>query len=150
MNLHHFLLIIHLIAATIWIGGHLTLSIVYLPLALKKRKPNIILNFERKFERLGLTSLITLAVTGIIMAYNFGITIDSWFNFSGSFEKVVSGKLLLLMLTIVLALYTQFFVIPNLNKYNLKKIAFSIISVTLIGIVMLVLGSTLRYGGILF
>lgn len=148
MTLHHILLIIHLIAATIWIGGHLTLSIVFLPVALRKKEPLIILNFEKKFEPLGISSLITLIITGIWMAYDFGITYQSWFYFSGSLEKVVSIKLVLLMLTFVLALYTQIYVIPNLNKYNLNKIVFSIISVTAIGLSMLILGSTIRYGGI--
>jgi putative copper export protein len=148
MTLHHILLIIHLIAATIWIGGHLTLSIVFLPVALRKKEPLIILNFEKKFEPLGISSLITLIITGIWMAYDFGITYQSWFHFSGSLEKVVSIKLVLLMLTFVLALYTQIYVIPNLTKYNLNKIAFSIISVTVIGLSMLILGSTIRYGGI--
>jgi len=147
MTLHHILLIIHLIAATIWIGGHLTLSIVFLPVALRKKEPLIILNFEKKFEPLGISSLIALIITGIWMAYDFGITYQSWFYFSGSLEKVVSIKLVLLMLTFVLALYTQIYVIPNLNKYNLNKIAFSIISVTVIGLCMLILGSTIRYGG---
>jgi len=148
MTLHHILLIIPLIAATIWIGGHLTLSIVFLPVALRKKEPLIILNFEKKFEPLGISSLIALIITGIWMAYDFGITYQSWFYFSGSLEKVVSIKLVLLMLTFVLALYTQIYVIPNLNKYNLNKIAFSIISVTVIGLSMLILGSTIRYGGI--
>lgn len=148
MTLHHILLIIHLIAATIWIGGHLTLSIVFLPVALRKKEPLIILNFEKKFEPLGISSLIALIITGIWMAYDFGIAYQSWFYFSGSLEKVVSIKLVLLMLTFVLALYTQIYVIPNLNKYNLNKIAFSIISVTVIGLSMLILGSTIRYGGI--
>ncbi|WP_149206918.1 CopD family protein [Flavobacterium johnsoniae] len=148
MTLHHFILIIHLLAATIWVGGHLMLSIVFLPSALRKKDPNIILNFERKFETLGMSSLITLVITGIWMAYDFGVTIDTWFTFSGSFEKVVSAKLLLLFLTIICALIAQFRIIPNLNESNIKKMAVLIITVTLIGVTMLILGSTLRYGGI--
>jgi len=34
---HHFLLIIHLLAATVWIGGHLILSTRYLPEAIKTK-----------------------------------------------------------------------------------------------------------------
>lgn len=148
MTLHHILLIIHLLAATIWIGGHLTLALVFLPAALRQKDPCVILNFEKKFEPLGLSSLAALIVTGIWMSCDFGVRFDSWFTFSGNFEKTISFKLTLLIITILLALYTQIFVIPNLNKNNLPKIAFSIISVTTIGIVMLILGSTLRYGGI--
>ena len=148
MTLHHLILIFHLIAATVWIGGHLTLAIVFLPVALRQKDPYVILSFEKKFEPLGLSSLATLIITGIWMSYDFNVKFDSWFTFSGSFEKTISLKLTLLILTVLLALYTQIFVIPNLNKNNLPKIAFSIISVTTIGIVMLILGSTLRYGGI--
>jgi putative copper export protein len=148
MALHHFILILHLIAATIWVGGHLTLCIIFLPEALRKKDPSIILKFERQFEPLGMSALLTLAVSGIWMAYDFGITLGTWFSFSGGFEKVVSIKLLLLFLTIICALIAQFRIIPNLNQYNLNKMAVLIITVTLIGVTMLILGSTFRYGGL--
>lgn len=148
MTLHHFTLILHLIAATIWVGGHLTLCTVFLPEALRKKDPSIILKFERKFEPLGMSALLTLVASGIWMAYDFGVTADTWFSFLGGFEKVVSLKLLLLFLTIICALIAQFIVIPNLNQYNLKAMAVLIITVTLTGVTMLILGTTLRYGGI--
>lgn len=148
MKLHHFLLIIHLISATIWVGGHLVLSIRYLPLALKQKEPAIILNYEKKFEALGMSSLLLLIITGIIMAYDFGVSFDSWFSFSSGIEKVVSVKLLLLLFTFLLALIAQFSIIPNLSKHNINKMAVLIISVTLIGVTMLILGSSIRYGGI--
>ncbi|WP_264551154.1 copper resistance protein CopD [Flavobacterium sp. N2038] len=148
MTLHHFVLVIHLLAATVWVGGHLLLSICYLPLALKKKDPQIILNFERRFEALGMSSLILLIITGIWMAYDFGVTSETWFSFSGGFEKVISIKLLLLLLTFICAICAQFFVLPNLNQNNIKKMAVIILSVTTIAVTMLILGSTLRYGGI--
>ncbi|MFD2942406.1 copper resistance protein CopD [Flavobacterium notoginsengisoli] len=148
MTLHHFILIIHLLAATVWVGGHLLLSISYLPKALRKKDPQIILNFEKKFERLGMSSLALLIFTGIWMSYDFGVTIETWFDFSGGFEKVVSAKLVLLFLTFVCAICAQLYFIPNLNQYNMKIMSLIILTVTLIGVAMLVLGSTLRYGGI--
>ncbi|MBE8724349.1 copper resistance protein CopD [Flavobacterium hungaricum] len=148
MTLHHLILIFHLIAATIWVGGHLLLSICYLPEALKKKDPQIILHFERKFEKLGMSSLFVLICSGIWMAYDFGVSYQTWFSFSGGFEKVISIKLLLLFLTFIFALCAQLYFIPKLNPNNIKNMAFVIISVTTIGVAMLVLGSTLRYGGI--
>jgi len=148
MTLHHFVLIIHLLAATVWVGGHLLLAICYLPTALKKKDPHIILSFEKKFEALGMSSLALLIITGIWMAYDFGITIETWFHFSSGFEKVVSLKLILLFCTFFCAVCAQFFIIPNLNKNNIKKMAVIILTVTSLGVAMLVLGSTLRYGGI--
>jgi len=148
MGLHHVILIFHLLAAAIWVGGHLLLSFCYLPAALKKKDPHIILEFEKKFETLGMSSLVVLIITGIWMAYDFGVTFETWFSFSGGFEKVISIKLILLFLTFFCAVCAQFYVIPNLNETNIKKIAVIILSVTAIGITMLILGSTLRYGGI--
>ena len=37
MDRHHILLIIHLISATIWVGGHLILLLGFLPKALKHK-----------------------------------------------------------------------------------------------------------------
>ncbi|WP_281233130.1 copper resistance protein CopD [Flavobacterium gelatinilyticum] len=148
MTLHHFVLILHLLAATIWVGGHLFLAVCFLPAALKKKDPHIILNFEKKFETLGMSSLVVLIVTGIWMAYDFGVTYETWFSFSGGFEKVVSIKLILLFCTFFCAVCAQFYVIPNLTPNNIKRMAVIILSVTSIGVTMLVLGSTLRYGGI--
>ena len=148
MTLHHFVLIIHLLAATIWVGGHLLLAICYLPTAFKKRDPKIILNFEKKFEALGMSSLVLLIMSGTWMAYDFGITLKTWFHFNSGFETVISLKLILLFCTFICALYAQFVVIPNLNKNNIYRIAIIILTVTSIGVAMLILGSTLRYGGI--
>lgn len=148
MTLHHFVLILHLLAAAVWVGGHLLLAICYLPTALKKKDPQIILNFEKKFEALGMSSLVILIASGTWMAYDFGVTFETWFSFSSGIEKVVSFKLLLLFLTFVCAFCAQFFVLPNLNETNISRMAVIIISVTTIAVTMLVLGSTIRYGGI--
>ncbi len=44
---HQILLIIHLISASIWVGGHLYLCICLVPKALFQKNPDHILNFER-------------------------------------------------------------------------------------------------------
>ena len=148
MKLHHLLLILHLICATIWVGGHLILSIRFLPKALKKKDPNIIIDFEKEYGAIGMPALVILIITGIWMAYDFGVPIKEWFSFSSNIEKVVSTKLTLLFITFAFALNAQLNVIPELNKKNMKLMAFHIISVTIIGIIMLILGSTVRYGGL--
>lgn len=147
MKLHHFLLLIHLLSAAIWVGGHLILCIRFLPEALRKKEPRIISDFEKRYEPIGMPALFLLIITGIWMAYDFGVPIQKWLSFSGNIERVVSTKLLLLLLTFAFAIHAQLSVIPKLDKNNLKKMAFHIIAVTLIGITMLVLGSTVRYGG---
>jgi len=147
---HHLLLIIHLLSATIWVGGHLILTFGHLPQALKTKDQNIILNYEKKYEPVGMSALVLLVITGILMAYKYGVSLDYWFQFASPIEKVISTKLLLLFLTVAFALSAQFRVIPKLksNPEKLAEMAFHIISVTIIGVLMLVYGSFIRFGGI--
>ena len=72
MYTHHILLILHLVAATIWVGGHLVLAIGYLPKALKHNDFSYIGNFEKTYEPIGMPSLLVLVITGILMAYDYG------------------------------------------------------------------------------
>lgn len=147
---HHLLLIIHLLSAAIWVGGHLLLAVGYLPQALKEKNQNIILNYEKKYEPIGMTSLVLLIVTGIMMAYKYGIGIEYWFHFETPIEKVVSTKLVLLLLTVLFALSAQFRVLPKLRKSaeKLPEMTFHILSVTLIGVLMVIVGSFVRFGGL--
>lgn len=145
---HHILLILHLLAATIWVGGHLVMAITILPTALKQKRPEMILAFEHTYGKIGMPALVTLIVSGIWMAYDFGVPVSDWFSFASPMEKVISTKLTLLLLTFALAISAQRRVIPNLTAKRLPEMAAHIIAVTLIGVSMLILGSTMRYGGI--
>jgi uncharacterized membrane protein len=62
------LVLLHVLGATIWAGGHLILSIAFLPKALKERKLNIILDFEKQYERVGIPALLLQVITGFWMA----------------------------------------------------------------------------------
>lgn len=147
---HHLLLVLHLISAAIWVGGHLCLAIGILPEALKKKDYTLITQFEKKYEPIGMSSLVVLVITGIWMALQFGVTPGQWFSFSNPLERVVSVKLLLLFSTVLFAISAQTRVIPRLatNPGKLNEMAVHIIGVTTLGITMLILGSFVRYGGI--
>ena len=147
---HHLLLMVHLICAAIWVGGHLLLVFAYLPKALKEKNQHIILEYEKKYEPIGMPALALLVITGIMMAYKYNTGIESWFHFATPIEKVVSTKLALLFVTVLFALSAQFRVLPKLNNNpeKLPEMSVHIISVTTIGVLMLILGSFVRFGGI--
>lgn len=147
---HHFLLIVHLLCAAIWVGGHLMLVFAYLPKALKEKNQHIILEYEKKYEPVGMPALALLVITGIMMAYKYGVGVEHWFHFATPIEKVVSVKLALLFVTVLFALSAQFRVLPKLknNADTLPEMSIHIISVTTIGVIMLILGSFVRFGGI--
>ena len=150
MYTHHILLVLHLIAATIWVGGHLVLAIGYLPKALKHKDFSYIGNFEKTYEPIGMPSLAVLIVTGILMAYDYNAGFSSWFSFATPIERVVSLKLTFLLTTVCFAISAQTRVLPKLRKGQLNKLpemAVHIICVTLIGVLMVILGSLVRIGG---
>ncbi|WP_314204142.1 copper resistance protein CopD [Capnocytophaga bilenii] len=151
MYTHHILLVLHLIAATIWVGGHLVLAIGYLPKALKHRDFSYIGNFERTYEPIGMPSLLVLVITGILMAYDFGATATTWFHFQYPVERVVSLKLFCLLTSVCFAISAQTRVLPKLRKGHIEKLpemAVHIICVTLLGVTMVLLGSLVRIGGL--
>lgn len=147
---HHPLLILHLLGSAVWVGGHLVLAFGILPEVLKKKDPEILLNFERKFEKIGIPALLIMVISGVWMAYQFGVGVSRWFQFADPIETVISIKLLLLFCTVLFALSANIFVLPKLSAAKLPLMAFHIISVTALGIAMLILGSFVRYGGFTF
>src|SRR5690606_18007789 len=113
---HHLLLIIHLTAAAVWVGGHLYLALCVLPGVLRNKDTGQLLHFEKSFEPLGIPALLLLVVSGIWMSLQFGISWGEWFSFSTPVERVVSIKLLLLLTTVLLAISAQTRVLPKLRK----------------------------------
>lgn len=145
---HHLLLIFHLLGACIWVGGHLVLALGILPEVLRKKDPEILLNFERKYEKIGMPAFLIMIISGVWMSYQFGVKWNDWFHFANPLETAISLKLIFLFATILFALSANIFVLPKLSPKTLPLMAFHIISVTLLGIGFLVVGSFIRYGGI--
>lgn len=48
------LLLLHILSATIWTGGHIALSVAVLPSALKESSPEALLDFESAYEKVGM------------------------------------------------------------------------------------------------
>lgn len=146
----HLLLILHLVGATIWVGGHILLCTVILPQVWKEKSVEKLFNFESRYEWIGMPALLVMLITGVRMAYLYNVKIADWFAFETPIERVISLKLSLLFAIVMLALSAQFYVLPRLktNIHKLPLMAFHMIAVTLISLTMLILGSFVRYGGI--
>ncbi|NRR92169.1 CopD family protein [Winogradskyella undariae] len=139
------IIFLHIICATIWTGGHLILALGFLPKALSKNDFSIIEQFESKFERIGIPALLILVITGIYMASIY--TTDFFkFDFSNHQNKHIYIKLILLLCTVLLAVHARFFLIP---KKKLKPLAYHIGLVTLIAVLFVFVGFSLRSGGLL-
>ncbi len=146
---YRLLVVLHLLGASVWVGGHLVLSLSVLPRALRARDPAIISEFESGFERLGIPALLVQVVTGLWLAYHWAPDIAGWFFPSTPAARLVLVKLALLAATVALAVHARLRVVPQLNAATLRILAYHIVAVTLLGVALLVVGVAIRTGVVL-
>lgn len=139
------LIILHLIGASIWIGGHLVLALSVLPEVLKSRNLEPLLYFEKKFEKVGMPALLLQIVSGVFLALKYSPTLIA---FETAQQTAISIKLFLLFATIALAINARLFIFPKLNDKNLNFLAVHIILVTLLSLGFLFCGVAVRFGGL--
>lgn len=137
------LVILHVLAASIWVGGHLILSISILPRAIKQKNSELITSFESHFEKIGIPALIIQFLTGFRLAMMYQ-PMSEWFAFSNPISTLIGYKLLGLMAIVVLAIHARFFIIPKLSPSNVGLMGIHIVAVTVISVLMLVWGVSFR------
>ena len=139
-------LLLHILAATIWTGGHIVLSVVVLPKVLRERSPARLLEFESVYEKIGMPALIIQVITGLFLAYRMLPDVSQWLDFSNPIAHPILLKLSLLTLTLCFAMSARFRVIPHLSEKNLVTMAWHIIPVTIISILFVITGVSFRTG----
>ncbi|MEB3309612.1 MAG: CopD family protein [Snowella sp.] len=142
------LLLIHVLGATIWTGGHLILALRFLPEAWQKKDLSIIQQFEERFEILGLIALAGQVLSGLGLAWLFLPDLSSWLNYQSPMARGIEIKLGLLLLTVTLALDARLRLIPNLNSDKFNDLALHIIGITVLAVLFVVVGVGLQLGGI--
>lgn len=140
------LLLLHILAATIWTGGHIVLSVVILPKVLREKSPEQLHSFESVYEKIGMPALIIQVITGLMLAYRLLPDISLWLDVSNPIAHGILAKLTLLTLTVIFALDARFRVIPALSKDNLTDMAWHIVPVTLFSILFVVVGVSFSTG----
>ena len=142
----NYLLILHLLGAAIWTGGHLILALVVLPKVLSSRNLDALLQFEGQFEKIGMPALAIQIITGLWMAHSMLPNIGAWFAFDNDISILIGLKLMLLLTTAAVAMHARFWVIPRLTADNLNGFAVNIILVTLLAVSFVVVGTLFRTG----
>lgn len=137
------LILFHVIGACVWVGGHLVLALSVLPKALKEKNPEVVRVFEEGFERIGIPALVLQVVTGLWMAAIY-VPVNEWFSFDNVMSNHIAVKLILLLVTILLAIHARFFIIPKLNADNLSSLGLHISAITLVALSLLFTGLNFR------
>ncbi|MBL8169610.1 MAG: CopD family protein [Acidobacteria bacterium] len=144
--MHGILLLLHVLAATVWTGGHLVLALTVLPRVLKEKAPRELLRFESAYERIGIPALVIQVVTGLWMAYRMVPDVGQWFAFQNPLSRLIGFKLILLTITIAFAIDARLRIIPKLSEQNLTALAWHIIPVTLVSVLFVIVGVSFRTG----
>ena len=147
--MYSYILLLHVLAATIWTGGHLVLATTILPRVLKEKSTSDLLRFESGYERIGIPALIIQVATGLWLAHNLMPEISLWFSVGNPISRLILVKLILLLLTVLFAIDARLRIIPNLTDRNLMSLAYHIIPVTIISVLFVIVGVAFRTGGLL-
>lgn len=141
-----FILLLHLLGATVWTGGHLILATVILPRAIRNRDVEGIRNFENAYEKIGIPALIAQIASGLWLAHRMLPDVSLWFQWHNPIARLVLFKLSLLGITALFAVDARLRVIPRLTPHNLESLAWHIIPVTIISVLFVVVGVSFRTG----
>jgi putative copper export protein len=141
-----FILLLHLLGATVWTGGHLILATVILPRALKRRDVEGIRNFENAYERIGIPALMVQIASGLWLAHRMLPDVSLWFQWDNPIARLILLKLSLLGLTALFAVDARLRIIPRLGPHNLQSLAWHIVPVTVISVLFVVVGVSFRTG----
>ncbi|MGZ3419211.1 MAG: CopD family protein [Polyangiales bacterium] len=144
------LILLHVLGASVWIGGHLVLALSVLPRALRERDVTHIRSYEAAFERVGIPALLIQVATGLRLASLYAPP-SKWLGFHDHVSRHLTLKLLALACTVALATHARLSLIPKLESHPeaLRPLAYHIALVTLLAVAFALVGVSFRVGGLL-
>ncbi len=139
-------LFLHLLGASVWVGGHLVLLFSVLPGAMRGRDVQPVRAFEQLYERVGIPALLLQIVTGVWLAGQW-LPHSQWFDGS-PIAHLIQAKLLLLGFTALLGVHARLALIPKLNAQRLPQLGVHIVLITLTAMAFVWVGAGFRFGGL--
>lgn len=146
MTLHAICLLLHVLGATVWTGGHLVFALSVLPGAVKRRDVAAVHAFEAAYERLGIGALVVQVATGLLLAWSYLPDVPAWIDDDTPVARLVRLKLALLAATLALAAHVRLRVLPRLDGARLPLLYAHVLAVTLVAVGFVAAGVGLRLG----
>lgn len=113
---------------------------------LRSRSASMLLDFERRYEALGMSALVVQVVTGPWLAARL-VPVGMWLSTGNPYSRLVMTKLACLALTAMFAIDARFRVLPRLRDENVTSMVPHIVSVTTLGVIFVIAGVGFRVGG---
>lgn len=144
--MYKYILVIHILAATVWTGGHLVLALAFLPRILRERSVEGLLAFESSYEKWGMSALLIQVLSGLWLAYIRLPDITAWFSGGDFSARLIQLKLTLLGLTLAVAMDARLRIIPTLSADTLPAMGLRVRLITLLSVAFVIVGTTFRTG----
>ena len=113
--------LIHILAAIIWLGGMFFIAIVMVPVLRRLEPPQkrieVLSATATRFRAISWIAILVLLITGVLNAINHGVTmqkISTGEFFSSNFGKILILKLILVFAMLVLSAIHDFILGPRL------------------------------------
>jgi putative copper export protein len=143
-----YVFLLHVLAATVWTGGHIVLATAVLPRVLAERSPAELLRFESAYEKVGMPALLIQVVTGLWLAFRLAPDVGSWFAADTPVTRLILFKLSLLAATVIAAVDARLRLIPRLSLETLPAMARRIVFVTVLSVLFVAAGVSFRTGSL--
>ncbi len=145
------ILTIHIIVATLWIGGMLFMVFVLSPYV-RKLKDSVEI-FQKVGKRYSILAtfigLPILFITGIGNMHSLGISFNDVYLRTSKYASTLHDKIHLFLLTFILALVHDLYLGPKSHLSNRYRILSRLVGILnlIIGILIVYYAAKLRYGG---
>ncbi|MEZ4724873.1 MAG: hypothetical protein R2863_09495 [Candidatus Kapaibacterium sp.] len=134
------LVILHILGASIWIGGMLIMALGVLPKAKKSNDASLLKNYEGSFHILGMIALTIQFLTGFRLAMIYAGGMKGLFDFSNHLAVLFVWKLVLILATMGLFVIFKKKTLSSLESDKISNATSMIWLLTLISIALMVLG----------
>ena len=118
---YNLVVVIHVLAAIIWLGGMFFIAIVMVPVLRRLEPPQMRIEVLSataiRFRAISWIAILVLLITGVLNAINHGVTMQTISTgefFSSYFGKILTLKLILVFAMLVLSAIHDFILGPRL------------------------------------
>jgi uncharacterized membrane protein len=141
------MVILHLLGAAVWVGGHIVLLTMVLPAAIHEHRVEPLARFERGLGRLGLAALVVQLVTGLWLAHKWLGSWEALFESPTPRSHLILSKLVLLVLLVVVVGYRYHKLLPGLRPDRTGLYTMLTVLAAAFAVMLLMMGVGIRLGG---
>ncbi|MCA9286018.1 MAG: hypothetical protein KDA22_12415 [Phycisphaerales bacterium] len=146
--LYKLLVMLHVLGACIWIGGSIALVSIVLPPAMRERRAEPVVAFERRFGWLGLGALTAQLLTGTWLGLVHLGDLRTIFAEPKATTHLVLTKLVLALVVFGWGGYEYHIMALRLKADGLRRFNAHAWTTVALSVLLLVLGVAIRTGGL--